>query len=134
VSEVLNLTGIASNGGGTHDGSQLMLCHSSGLLRNVVDGGIHGMSPYLQPVGGRFLARQLHAPLGVSATNVDCLVQDHKRQVLQVAAFQERRIVVHSAILIHGHRSQPRTFHGDERHHLMRHVGHFAGGQYPGFG
>ena len=64
----------------------------------------------------------------------DRLMQHHERQVLQVAAFEERRIEVHPAILINSHCSQPWTFHGNERHHLMRHVGHFAGGQYPHFG
>jgi hypothetical protein len=51
-----------------------------------------------------------------------------------MSCFEERRVEVQPAILIDGHRSQPRPFHGDKRHHLMRHVGHSAGGEYSGFG
>ena len=109
----------------------LIRAAQAGLLQNVVDRGIDGVPPYPQPIGGRFLAQQAQAPLAVAAPDVDRLVQHHERQMLQVPALQERRVEVQPAILIHGHRAQPRPFHGNERHHLMRHVGHFAGGQYP---
>jgi hypothetical protein len=95
-----------------------------GLLQDVVDRRIDGQPPHFQLVPWRPFAQQPHAPLRVSAPNVNHLVQHYESPMPYVPLLQEGWIVVQPSKVIHGHRTKTWPLHGDERHNLMGHVTH----------